>query len=137
MPRLVALDAGPLAALFIPDDSHHQRALQFVASLQGELFTTVATVTEALYLLDFSTHNQLCCLEWLRRGGVRIENLNATDWDRLSALLAKYADLPADFADVALIAVCERLETRLVATIDSDFSIYRFKNRMSFENVFL
>lgn len=136
MPRLVAFDAGPLAALFIPDDPYHQRAVAFVAKLRTTAFTTIPVVTEVMYLLDFSVPNQLRFLEWLRRGTIQIENLSANDWERSAALLAKYADLPADFADVSLIVTCEKRETRLIATVDSDFGIYRYKDRLTFTNLF-
>ena len=136
MPRLVALDAGPLAALFIPDDPFHQRATAFVAQLRVPTFTTLAVVTEVMYLLDFSSRNQLRFLEWLRRGAVEVASLEVGDWDRCAQLIDKYADLPADFADVTLVALCERRLTRRIATIDSDFSVYRYNDRYPFENVF-
>lgn len=42
-----------------------------------------------------------------------------------------------DFADALLVAICERLNVRKVASVDLDFSIYRFRNRGHFENVLL
>jgi predicted nucleic acid-binding protein len=90
-----------------------------------------------MYLLDFSQRNQMRFLDWLGRGRVEIEGMAETDWKRCAELLAKYADLPADFADLTLVAACERRQTRLVASTDSDFSIYRYKNRHAFQNVFL
>jgi uncharacterized protein len=136
MPRLVALDAGPLAALFIPDDPHHQRATAFMAQLRAPAFTTLPVVTEVMYLLDFSSRNQLRFLEWLRRSAVDVTPHELSDWERCAELIAKYSDLPADFADVTLVAACERRMTRRVATTDSDFSVYRYKNQYAFENVF-
>jgi uncharacterized protein len=136
MLRFVALDAGPLAALFIPDDPYHQRAMAFVAQIRVPTFTTVPVITEVMYLLDFSSRNQLHFLEWLRRGAVEVVPLEVGDWERCAQLIAKYADLPADFADVTLVAACERRLTRRIATIDSDFAVYRYNDRYPFENVF-
>jgi predicted nucleic acid-binding protein len=136
MPRVVALDAGPLAALFIPDDPHHERAKAFVSKLRVPAFTTLPVVTEVMYLLDFSSRNQLRFLEWLRRGAIEVAAHDADDWERCHRLIEKYADLPADFADATLIAACERRGTRRVATIDSDFTVYRYNDRFPFENVF-
>jgi predicted nucleic acid-binding protein len=42
-----------------------------------------------------------------------------------------------DFADVALLAMAERLNVLQVASVDSDFAIYRLSGRRRFENIFL
>ncbi len=40
------------------------------------------------------------------------------------------ADLPADFADLSLIAISERLNLPRIVTLDSDFNIYqRFRDK--------
>jgi len=49
----------------------------------------------------------------------------------------KFSDLPADFAKVSLIASGERFDIFDIATIDSDFYVYRTKDRKCFNNVFL
>jgi len=49
----------------------------------------------------------------------------------------KYRDLPADFADASLMALCERRKIKEVASVDSDFSIYRARERYPFRNLFL
>ena len=51
--------------------------------------------------------------------------------------MAKYADLPADFADASLVALCERIRSTTVASVDSDFTIYRTASRQVFRNLFL
>jgi len=44
-------------------------------------------------------------------------------------LASKYRDLDPDFADLALLALAERLETLSVLTVDArDFSIYRLRS---------
>jgi predicted nucleic acid-binding protein len=55
---------------------------------------------------------------------------------RARTLLAKYADLPMDFADATLVVLAEDLDTSLVFTTDrSDFSVYRLKDRKAFRIV--
>jgi len=137
MPRRVALDTGPLVALIDRDDDFHAMSLDFLMRNSLPTFTTVPVVTEAMYLLNFSTQGQLNLLEWLRRGNTIVENLQGDDWSRITALTSKYSDLPIEFADASVVAVCERLETKLVATLDSDFNVYRFKDQHAFQNVFL
>jgi predicted nucleic acid-binding protein len=45
--------------------------------------------------------------------------------------------MPADFADVSLVAMAERLGISRVASVDRDFAIYRMAGARRFENVFL
>jgi hypothetical protein len=35
-----------------------------------------------------------------------------------------------------LVALCERLGTRDIASVDSDFTVYRYRSRQSFRNRF-
>lgn len=136
MRSLVGLDAGPMAALFIPDDAHHARAVEFVSGGKFSFFTTVPIITEVLHLLDFSQNNQLRCLEWIRRGAAIIHDLEAADWDYVAEAIAKYADLRPDFGDVSLLAVCDRLHVPRVATTDRDFQVYRIRKQQRLENMF-
>jgi uncharacterized protein len=49
--------------------------------------------------------------------------------------MAKYQDLPMDFADASVVAAAERLGTRQVFTLDRDFYIYRFADGAAVEIV--
>ena len=66
----------------------------------------------------------------------RLVETENTDFDRVIELIEKYADLPMDFTDGLLVAICERLEVKHVATVDDDFTIYRYKGRGRFVNLF-
>jgi predicted nucleic acid-binding protein len=59
------------------------------------------------------------------------------DFTRIAELNAQYADLPGDFADLSLIAISERLDISAIATLDSDFDIYRRYRQQPFERIFL
>jgi predicted nucleic acid-binding protein len=48
----------------------------------------------------------------------------------------RYADLPGDFADLSLIAISERLNISTIATLDSDFDVYRRYRKQPLERVF-
>jgi uncharacterized protein len=132
----VAVDSGPLVALFDRDDSAHERAFAWIQRSSGRLVSTVAVVTEVVYLLDFSPQVQIDFLRWLARGALILQPLSGSDFERIAEVMDKYRDLPADFADASLLAVCERLDVREVASMDRDFDIYRFRNRIRFRNVF-
>jgi predicted nucleic acid-binding protein len=47
-----------------------------------------------------------------------VEPLNAEDYARIRLLLRQYADLPLGLVDASVVAVCERLGERKVATLD-------------------
>jgi uncharacterized protein len=53
-----------------------------------------------------------------------------------STLNAQYADLPGDFADLSLVAISERLNLAAIATLDSDFDVYRRYRNQPFDRVF-
>jgi uncharacterized protein len=52
-------------------------------------------------------------------------------------LNAQYADLLGDFADLSLIAISERLNIAAIATLDSDFDIYRRYRSQPFDRIFI
>ena len=135
MPSIV-VDAGPLIALFDRDDRHHRQAVEFVRTCRSRLITNLPVLTEATFLLRFSVDAQKNLLWWAQRS-LEIDQGTSTDVPRIIALLEKYRDLPADFADVSLLALAERLSVSGVASIDSDFAIYRLSGKRRFENVFL
>lgn len=49
------LDTGILVALFDKDDIYHIKSVNFIKNNRSLLVTTLANVTEAMYLLSFST----------------------------------------------------------------------------------
>ena len=131
----IVIDSGPLIALFNGKDRYHQQAVSFIENLEGNLYTNIAVITEVVHLLDFSQQAQQDFLGWVEQA-VIIDQSTIEDWSRIIELLKKYADLPADFADASLIVLCERLNTRYVASVGSDFTIYRNHLKKPFNNLF-
>jgi predicted nucleic acid-binding protein len=136
-PKIVIVDTGPIVALFDAGDSYHQRALEFVRQTRARLISTMAVVTEATYVLDESLQAQKNLLAWIQAGGLTLREPESSDFERLGELMEKYADLPMDFTDAVVVALGERLGTNHVASVDRDFTIYRYKGRAKFRNVFL
>jgi uncharacterized protein len=131
----IVVDSGPLIALFDGSDGYHRQAVAFVKGVSGPLVTNLPVVTEVVYVLDFSPQAQRDFLFWAEQA-LSLDTETRADFPRIRALLDKYADLPADFADASLIALCERLGTTTVASVDSDFTIYRSRGRQPFRNLF-
>ena len=134
MPSIV-VDAGPLIALFDRDDRHHRRAVEFAKTHGSRLITNVPVLTEATFVLRFSVDAQKDLL-WWAHSSLEIDQGTASDLPRIIALIDKYRDLPADFADASLVAMAERLNLSRVASVDSDFAVYRLPGKRKFENVF-
>lgn len=137
MQKKVIIDSGPLIALFNKNDKYHNHAINFIKKFKGQFFTNLSVITEVFYLLDYSIEDQLNFIKWIKDGALTIINLIHADYDRIIELIEKFSDLPIDFADASLISISERLRIYEVATIDSDFYIYRTKNKKYFTNVFL
>ena len=135
MPSIV-VDAGPLIALFDRDDRHHLRPVEFIRNRPLRLITNLPVPTAATFLLRFSIAAQ-CDLLWWAHKSIEIDRDTAADLLRIVALLEKYRDMPADFADTSLVALAERLKVSRVASVDRDFAIYRLAAKRHFVNVFL
>jgi hypothetical protein len=129
------IDAGPLIALFDKDDKYHMPAKTFLMEYTGELVTTWPVITEASHLLDFNINTQIDFLKWLHLEAVKIFHLTSNHFERLIELCRKYADLPMDIADGSLIIASEETGIRNIATIDSDYHVYRTKDKRALKNV--
>ena len=136
-PRKFIVDSGPLIALFDADDHYHRRALEFVRQSRAKLISTMAVITEAMYVLEDSLPARRNLLTWVQSGGLTLTEPELDDFERIMELIEKYADLPMDFADAVVVALCERLGITHVASVDRHFAIYRYKGRTKFINVFI
>ncbi len=133
----ILIDSGPLIALFDASDKYHQRTVEFIKSNPFFLITTIASITEALHLLDFNRNAQIDFIEWVYRGCVEIADIINQDFQRIKKLTDKYSDLPMDFADACLVLLAEKMGINTIATIDRDFSIYRIKGKKAFKTILL
>jgi len=123
---LILVDAGPLVALIHADDRHHVPCREALKKIREPLGTVWPVVTEAMYLLGFSSKAQDALWRLLERDAVKILSLDASDAPRMRELMRKYSDLPMDLADAAIVRVAEREKIPRVFTVDRrDFEIYR------------
>jgi predicted nucleic acid-binding protein len=130
----IAVDAGPLVALFDGSDKHHADAIAFVQRAGFSLVTNLLVLAEVAALLP--SRYQIDLLSWTEEG-VEIDWGTVSDFPRIITIMRKYDDLPADLADASLLAMCERRGIREVATLDKDFDVYRTADRKRLRNVFL
>lgn len=133
----ILVDAGPLIALFDKDDKYHNPVIKFLKQFKGQLVTTWPVITEVTHLLSFNVNVQIDFLEWLKRDAVTIINLESIHLERIIQLSKKYSDVPMDLADSSLIIISEITDISEIITIDSDYYIYKTKNKKSLNNVLL
>lgn len=125
----ILIDTGPIVALLNRRDKQHKRVLEFTQNYNGGFVSTWSVITEATHLLRNSIQAQLNLLEWIRRGGIEIFNIEKNDIERMITLTKKYSDLPMDLADCSLIIVAEKMAINEIISIDSDYDIYRTLKR--------
>jgi predicted nucleic acid-binding protein len=94
-------------------------------------------VTEVLWLLAPNIKVQNEFLSALFNQAILCEHLQPLDYQRIQELNTTYQDLPADFTDLSLIAISERLNIAAIATLDSDFDVYRRYRKQPFERLCL
>ena len=85
-PRTIIVDSGPLIALFDADDHYHRQALEFVRQNRSKLVSTMAVVTEAMYVLEESLSARKNLLAWIHNGGLILFEPQGRDWERLIEL---------------------------------------------------
>lgn len=132
MSKAVLVDAGPLIALLDRSDEAHARCVEALEGIRERLLTVWPVLTEVSRLLGHARAQQ-ALLEMVEEGELELAALSADDVPRLRELMAKYADLPMDLADAALVLVAEREGIRRVLTTDGDFQVYRPSNGRAFE----
>ena len=129
------IDAGPLLAAINRNDEWHAACAALLRQLDCPFYTTLAVITEAMYLLGRYTGapGQAALWRLILRGDLILEHPAQRDLQRMAELMDRYADRPMDFADASLVAIAERLTLARIVTIDrTDFAVYRLYGRQPF-----
>ncbi len=126
---MVIIDAGPLVALFDRSEPLHQVCRNALLQLRSPLITTWPALTEAFYFLKGWKSGQRELWDFIRSGGLRIDDIPGERCSRLRELMEKYADRPMDLADASVVVVSELHKVKTIFTLDrTDFSVYRPKH---------
>lgn len=127
------LDTGPWVALIDKSESRHRDCVRWLKNFRGRLYSTEAVLTEVMYLLNFSTDAQLAALDFVVRFVVEIVPADIESIRKVKNLIAKYADLPMDYADATLVYLASETGIRNIVTFDrKDFSVYRLNKSKPF-----
>ena len=113
-------DTGLVVAYLNPRDRYHAWAVgQF--KRRPSFVTCEPVLAEAAHLVGGAGP----VVGLVESGALRLGYHLAGDEVALSALLAKYADVPMDLADACLVRLAERHARCEVVTVDGDFFVYR------------
>ncbi|MCC6826177.1 MAG: PIN domain-containing protein [Acidobacteria bacterium] len=130
---MIVVDTGPIVTLFAEMESEaYEKCRSAFEIFDGSLLTTSACLTETMHLLG-TWHYQAQLWRLIMNGSIIVRNPHLDDLVRMEELMDKYQDTPMDFADASLVALAESLNTTRIFTLDSDFTIYRFRDRVPFE----
>lgn len=99
------------------------------------MLTTWPVLTEAMYLIGDAGGWEAQRLLWqmVERNALELAELAGPEVARSRALMEKYRDAPMDMADATLVAVAEARRLKRVFTLDSHFTVYRYRGRETFE----
>jgi hypothetical protein len=116
----LVLDTGPILAALDADDPVHASCAALLDDTDEPLVVVAPTLVEVDYWIRKRLQPEVWStfVEDIARGAYRLEHLTAEDLERVVELQADYADLDLGMVDAAVIAVCERLGERKVATLD-------------------
>jgi len=114
----------------------HSECLALIKAHRGALASTAPVIAETGWLLlDRDGPNaQQEFIGSILTGDITVIDLTPDDWTRVHELVATYADTSLDIIDASVIAVAERLNHTVIATLDErDFRIVRPTHTTAFE----
>ncbi len=126
------LDTGVIVGLLDRSEAHHARCVAALEGLEGPLVTCEAVIAESCYLLRDLTGAPETVLENVERGIFQLPFQLSRSAPLVRAVMRKYRDLPADFADACLIQLADELNTGDILTLDRDFESYRWRRTRPF-----
>lgn len=133
MAERVLLDTGFLVALVNRADRDHARCRSAWEPLRAEVITVEGVLVEACWLLRKDRRGPQAAVDLALAGGARIVPLSEPRLRRTLALMQRYANVPMDFVDAALVAVAEEEDVHQVLTLDRrGFETYRARSRRGF-----
>jgi len=127
------LDTGVFVALLDRSEKAHGRCVEVFRSIAGNIFATEAVLTETVCLLGPSARAQRAAIEFILEGGATLVPQSVASLARAADLIARYRNVPMDFADATLVALAEETGVHEILTLDvRGFSILRIHGKKPF-----
>lgn len=134
----LVLDTGPIVAALDRGDRDHRRCVDLLEGTGEDLVIPVPVLVEVNYFVSRRAGIAAWAgfVEDVARGAYRLEALSDADLSRAAELEVAYADLDLGLVDASVVATCERLGERRVATLDvRHFSVVRPRHCVALEIV--
>jgi predicted nucleic acid-binding protein len=129
----VIMDTGPWVALIDRSEGKHNQSVEWFRQFEGDIFSSEAVLTEVLYLLNSSSKAQLAAFDFVLNGAITIVASDLESLRKAKKLMAKYSDVPMDYADATLVCLADDLSIPHVVTFDvRGFGIYRLSLKRPF-----
>jgi len=132
---VLIVDAGPLYAAAARRDRNHRRSVDLLSGAQRPLLVPALVVTEVGYLLAdrIGAHAQLAFARSISEGELVVEPVLDSEWERIASLTEQYLDLPLGIVDASVVALAERHDAAVIATLDHrHFSAVRPRHTTAF-----
>jgi len=135
---VILVDTNVLYALADRRDKHHARCADWLQRTPDVLMVPATVLAETCYLIDktLGPEAEAAFLDSVGTGPeytFQLVELVVSDLRRMSALVRQYADLRLGGTDASVVAVCERLGIRTVATVNlRDFATVRPRHTPAF-----
>lgn len=128
-------DTGVLYAAIDTHDAAHATCSALLLDPPEELAVPSPVVVELEWLVSnrmgFDQFDGF--LQSIEIGAIDVVELIASDYGRIRDLCRRYEDLPLGLVDASLIAIAERLDERVIATLDHrHFTVVRPRHAASF-----
>ncbi len=125
----IVVDSGPLVALLVRTDDHHDWVVDRLRELPPPFLTCEPVLAEVAHLVRRARHGLDRFVDLLMSDLLRIDFGVMVERGAVGRLLRKYADRPMPLADACLVRLAELNDGASVFTIDGDFSVYRKHGR--------
>lgn len=120
------IDTGPIVAIMLQSDEHHEKCVEQLRSIRGPLLTCWPVVTEAAWLLRAYPEATRRFLSSFGGRPFELLPLDETDLPAIAVILAKYASLGIQLADASLAHLANRERIDSIFTLDRrDFGTIR------------
>ena len=113
----VIVDANVLVASADRSSEHHQSCLGVLTHAR-DLVIPALCVAEATYLIqrDLGVAAEAAFLGGLE--GIEVVAPDSDDWARIAGIVREYHELRVGGTDASIVALAERLDTDVIATLD-------------------
>lgn len=129
------LDTGPLVAYLDATDGQHVAIAPTLDAFKGQLVTTGAVITEAMFLLADTPNGPRSLAEFIGSSDTLVYDLaQPPELEAAASLMERYDDTPMDYADATLVLLADALHLTTVLTLDRrGFTTYRTPSRKAFK----